>query len=850
MTRRAAKVVAAPQGDRCHHCGGRVTKANRFVTQIGDSEQVFCCAACAQVSTAIHAGGWDRFYRYAPESREWEPPAAAANDAVVFDDPEYQLDFCSNVEGGEREAVLLLDGIHCAACVWLIESALGAIDGVSHAHVNFARRSLKIRWQPEAVPLSRLVEALEHLGYRAEPYREDAARRAIERERKQLLMRMSFAGFVAANVMMAALALYAGEFFGIDPQWQTIFKWYSFLFVVVLLIYSAAPLFIGAARTLRARRLGMDVPITLGLLASFLYSAVQIDAPGNQTYFDTIVMFVFLILVGRYLELAARERIRHSTEHVFTLLPRSAHRINADASEQTIPVRAIQLGDRLRVRPGERIPSDGVVVEGASSVNEALLTGEAAPVAKSPGSVVTGGTLNGGGALAIRAERTGAQSALAGLQRMIRDALLEKSRVQAFADRFVPYFVVATLVLGLGCFAAWWWLADMTQATRIAITVLIITCPCALGLAAPMAIAVATAAGTRWGVLFKGGRALETLARVTDVVFDKTGTLTEGQLHVRTAAALVADAPALWARVHAAEKMSEHPLGRALSAFSAMSSVDAPKAVLRDFQNDAGCGIRVRFEGDDEMFIGSVRWAREYGIDIDDETQRGMTQNINRGDTIVAIFDRHRLLGWCALYDAPRTESAAVLRAIHKMNLAVTIMSGDNARAVSAAARELVGADPTLTIYPELYPAEKSDLIRRLQSERKVIAMVGDGVNDAPALARADVGIAVAGAADLSATAADVVLAGSLDRLLRALTMSKITQRVIVQNLSFSLIYNAVTVPFALLGFLSPLFAAIAMPLSSVAVIVNALRIPATLKRKLSPRPRSRINLHWKVRSA
>ncbi len=813
----------------CFHCGLALTKQNIIHANIQGKAHDFCCNGCAQVCAIIHESGLDSFYKFAPESRDWNTPEQAPEDAKLFDSLELQADFVRQFPDGTYQADLLIEGIHCPACVWLIEQALQHMDAVTFADVSLTRRRLRLRWKPDKMLLSEAILAMGRLGYQAIPYQEDLEQKANKARRQDLLFRMAFAGFVFANVMTAAVCLYGGSFFGIADEWRAVFEWYSMVLTFAGIAYSGHTFFVGAWKSIKAMKPNMDLPISIGISTSFLWSSyVTIfnpDTVEHHVYFDSVSMFVFLILVGRFLESSARETAGSTTRHLLALLPRAARLIHDNGNEELIPLRSVKQGDVLRVKPGDRVPVDGEVIDGYSEVDESIISGESRPLVKQQGSQVVGGTQNISGQLKIKATHLGHESVLSQIVELVEQAQDSKVKIQSIADKIVPWFVTIILALSAVTFLYWFYQADFATATMTAVTVLIITCPCALGLATPMAISIGAGLGGKLGVLIKRGSALEQLLHLNHIVFDKTGTLTHGQLTVVNQQVLVKNEAQLWSQVHALEQASEHPLAQAI--VSTLQPYPADKN-LSQFNNVAGRGVEGCFDGF-KLHVGSLGWLLSEGITLTDEMSKQLQLEEEQGHTLAVIFDDKELLAWVALGDELRKESSSVINALQSQGITVSLLTGDRKASAQAMAAQLNTLQP-IQVIAEVLPGEKADKIKALQTQGFHVGMVGDGVNDAPALTQADVGIAMGQATDVSAHAADVVLLGGLSKLPTAFSLSTQTMKTIKQNLALSLGYNIFVIPLAMGGMIHPLFAAIAMPISSLLVIGNALLIHKRVK--------------------
>ncbi len=822
--------MTSAQDKACFHCGLDLPAVDIITTDIQGEARQFCCSGCAQVCEIIHNSGLDTFYEHAPESRAWSTPEQAPEDAEIFDEETVQAEFVRARPDGTYQADFLIEGIHCPACVWLIENAAKQHKGVTYAEVSLTRHKLHLRWNPEDMKLSEAIQAIGRVGYCAVPYEEDLEQKANKERRQNLLFRTAFAGFVFANVMTAAVCLYGGDFFGIQPKWRAIFEWYSMVLTFAGIAYSGRTFFISAWRAIKTLKPNMDLPISIGISTSFLWSSyVTIFQPKgieSHVYFDSVSMFIFLILVGRFLESSARETAGSATRHLLGLLPRSARLILEDGDEKLIPLRVVKLGDVLRIKPGDRIPVDGEVLEGCSEVDEAIISGESRPVNKREHQQVIGGTLNISGQLKIKTTHLGRESVLSQIVALVEHAQDSKVHIQHLADRIVPWFVVTILSLASITFAFWMWRADFAFAAVAAITVLIITCPCALGLATPMAISIGAGLGGKLGILIKRGSALEQMLNLTHVVFDKTGTLTRGQLTVQHYQAVEGIEPAtLFSQIRSLERASEHPLAQAIED----KLSDSPLiSALTDFENVAGRGVQGCFENE-VLHVGSLGWALHRQVQIPTPIMQAIEAEEAKGNTIVVAFAKEQLLAWFALGDELRPEAAEVLQRLQDQGVGISMLTGDRQASADAMVRQLQLKQP-IQVLAEVLPSEKTDKIKALQNQGYQVAMVGDGVNDAPALTQADVGIAMGQATDISAHAADVVLLGGLDKLPLAFELSKQTMRTIKQNLGISLGYNLLVIPLAMAGMIHPLFAAIAMPASSLLVIGNALLIHKRVK--------------------
>lgn len=816
----------------CFHCGLPVSPLSRHETEIKGEKRAFCCAGCLTVCRMIHEAGLDEFYRRINYQEAQSPPPEMPADLDQYDLEEVQAEFVQPLSNGRKEANLLVEGIHCAACVWLIEHALGKVKGVESTQVNLAHQRVFVRWNSALVSLSAIMQTLGRLGYAAAPFNPETAEGSVQRANRALLFRMAFAGFGVLNIMWISIALYAGAFSGIDADHKRFFHWISFVIATPVLIYSGWPFFRSAWLGLFQRRLTMDLPIAIGSAVTYLYSSWITLRGSGEVYFDTVVTFLFFILVGRYLEGLSRRNASSAALRLMELQPRLATRLTADGEER-VSVRKLQAGDRLLVRPGEKIPADGKVVRGSSHVDESMLSGESHPVRKTSGCQAIAGTINIDGSLTLTVQDVGNSTVLARIVHLVEAAQGSKAEVQRIADRIVPWFVAATLGLALLTFA-YWSRQDFDMALLAAVSVLIITCPCALGLATPMAIAVGVGAGSRCGVLVRNGQALESLSKITHVVFDKTGTLTEGKMKMQEILPAGGfDSVRLLRLAAAVESHSRHPLAQAITAALKDKAKEAGATLPHcdNFRSLSGTGVIGCVEGS-HIAIGNARMMAKAKVAIPDgfrQQQQLIEQAMGVG---VFIAMDGSLAGLIHIQDSVRDYAPSLVRKLENQGIGMTLLTGDSLRAAEQLRTRLGHMDVVAGVMPD----EKENEIARLQTAGERVLMIGDGVNDAPALARADVSIAMGSGMDVSMECADIILMNSeLERIDFAFLLARKTLRTIYQNISISLLYNVILVPAAMAAMVTPVFAAVAMPFSSLLVIGNAVLI----HRRISARNRS-----------
>ncbi len=807
----------------CFHCGLPLPEQD-FSADIDGQPRHFCCFGCQSVCEAIYAAGMEGFYQRTPEGVLLEPPPPPPEDLGLYDLEEVQAEFVQG-NGQEREIHLLVEGIHCAACVWLIEHSLNKLPGVLSARVNLSAKRLLLRWDNDRIKLSEIISALARVGYSATPFDPEAAEGILKKQTRDLLFRITFAGFTMMNLLWISIALYAGADEG---EYRNLFQWVGFALATPTLFYSGWPFLKGAWTSLRTGHLGMDLPIALGATVTWAYSSWVTfhDLPDHHVYFDTVVNFIFVILIGRHLEGISKRHAVAATQRLLDLQPRVAL-VLQDGEEKTLPIRRVQTGDRVMVKPGAKIPVDGIVLEGESQVDEAMLSGESAPVSKHPGDKVSAGTVNSEGTLVIEVTGTLANTSLGRIIQLVEEAQASKAPIQCTADRIVPWFVLATLSLASLTFFIWL-RQDFELALMAATSVLIITCPCAFGLATPMAIAVASGQGARHGVLVKNGAVLETLSKVDHFVFDKTGTLTMGKMQVKQIITSAMRQDELLKTAAAAERLSEHNIGQAIVDLAQKENLDYRLLPTDSFTSQSGQGISAKVDGH-QVLIGNNAWLASNGVEEDAVLIRRAREIEEQGISAIHVAIDGKHAGLIGIADQLRPDAPALIAALREQGIGLTLLSGDRRRVAEAVAQELGGME----VIAEVLPEDKDKEVSRLQAQGKTVAMVGDGVNDAPALIRADVGIAIGSGTDVSVESADIVLmSDELEKIHLAVALSRRTLRTIRQNIMISFAYNIIMVPLAMSAMITPLIAAISMPISSLLVIGNAARIRTLFKRE------------------
>ncbi len=801
-------------GTACFHCGLAVPPGVHYAVMIDGQRQPMCCHGCQAVAEAIVAAGLIDFYRHRTtlSRRAEDLIPESLRGLELYDRPDLQKSFVRVESEHVREAALMMEGIVCAACVWLNERHVSRLPGVLEFRVNYSTHRAQVRWDDHQIRLSEILAAIAAIGYIAHPF--DPRRQEVLQkcERTTALRRLAVAGLGSMQVMMLAVGLYAGDYQGMEEWIRVFLRWICLILSTPVVVYSALPFYRAAWRDLRRRQLGMDVPVSLAIVTAFTASVWYTWQGGGEVYYDSVTMFVFFLLTGRFLEMTARHRAGQISEALVRMLPATATRLATGGEETVVPVAELVPGDRVLVRPGETVPADGSIMEGTSSVDESLLTGESLPLPRGVGESLIGGAVNVESPLVMRIEKVGSETVLSAIVRLLDRAQGEKPRLALLADRIAGWFVAGLLVVATVVFLFWWAAGNFDTAFRITLSVLVVTCPCALSLATPTAIVAATGALTRLGLLTTRGHALETLARATHVIFDKTGTLTYGRPQV----VAVEPTGGLEARrclmlVAALERGSEHPVGRALVEAAGSVTLSAT-----ELHNTPGSGVEGRIEGC-RYRVGRPEFVADLSA-----TPVAERTDFDAASTWVALGNEAGLLAWFQLADSPRSDAATAVAALRDRGLTVELLSGDRPEAVAHVAHEVAITEAIGGMSPQ----DKLERLRELQRQGRVVAMVGDGVNDAPVLAAAQVSLAMGNGTQLAHATADMILLSErLEHLARGVDMARKTLTIMRENFAWAIGYNLVALPLAAGGWLTPWMSALGMSFSSLLVVVNALRL-------------------------
>jgi Cu2+-exporting ATPase len=787
----------------CAHCGLPVP-AERVVD---GADKLFCCSGCEAVYRVIGEAGLSRYYdlRAADLERVLEPASPSAATFSELDDPEF-LRLHASDAGGGKAVDLYLEGVHCAACVWLVEKLPDLVAGVRSVRLDFGRSVASIEWDPKVTKLSAVARTLDRFGYVPHPYRSATRRSLAKGEERSMLIRMGVAGAAAGNTMLMAVALYAGA--EDDPTMAKFLRWMSLIVAVPAVAWAGQTFFRGALAGLRTRTLHMDVPVSVALITATSASVYSTVTGAGSVYFDSLSMLVFLLLVARWLQFRALRASADASELLFSLAPSRARVVDDAGAEREVAVDTLVAGQRVAIRAGESVPVDGVVDAGESRLDNALLTGESAPVEVREGDQVHAGALNVAARIVVRVTAAGENTRVGKLLAAVRAAQQRRAPIVQLADRIAVYFVAAVLALA-ALSAGLWWSHGWSVVVERFVSVLVVTCPCALGLATPLAVAHALGAAARHGIFVKGADTIEALAGISGVVFDKTGTLTEG----RVVLTRFEGPPELRQEIAAIEAHSSHPYARAVVESMPTS------LVADDVRDRAGGGVDGSVAGH-RVSIGTLRFLRELGVQVSEAWERRAAHAAATEGSPVLVARDGSVCGLMTFGDPLRRESCAAVRALEGRGLSVSILSGDHPGVVARVAKEL-GVQDALGGVP---PERKLELVDGWTSAGRNLAMVGDGVNDAAALAAARVGIAVRGGAEACLASADVFLTRpGVEPVVHLIDGARRTLRVVYRGLAISLVYNLIGASLALAGLIDPLAAAVLMPISSLTVVLSSM---------------------------
>ena len=815
-------------GAQCYHCNLTIPPETDIHSEVLGQTRVFCSPGCVAVAKSIVESGLDDFYRYRGKADTAEATTksdAADTPLTVYDHPEVQKSFVRNISEN-REASLILEGIRCSACLWLNEQHLRKLDGIIDVQIDANSHQARVTWAPDRLKLSTILAAVADIGFVAHPFDPTRREQLLQEQKHRSIERLIFAGFLMMPVVSFQIASYwigGPDETGTYPLFESLGRWFMLAVVTIVMAYSGQDFFRGAWRDLKHKQLGMDVPVVLGLSTAWVGSAVATVVGHGEVYFDSIVMFVFFVLLARTWELRGRMKSADALDATLKILPRTAQRVLPGGGVEQVSVLDLNIGDTLRLLPGENVPVDGRLLSEVSTFDESLLTGEAVPVVRHHGDTVLGGACNVDQPIEIEVTRSSGSSTMMEIHQMIARGLNDRPRYAQIADRIAPWFVGAVLVIALATLGFWLWY-DSTRALPSLIAVLIVTCPCALALATPVALSISAGRFARLNVLPMRMTALEPLSKATTVAFDKTGTLTKGRpvLAAQFQTGKMRDAEALSIATQL-EAKSEHPFAHALKSAAANRHLDV--CATAHTRNFPGQGVEAELNGA-KWRLGGERFALADRDRLSHEGEIWRDAQLLKGRSVVTLSNGKSAVSLFAFEDELRhhvRDSLVKLRQSGIENIA--ILSGDNPESVLILAKK-IGIE---TAIGGLKPNDKLAWVQKQQSKGERVVMIGDGINDAPVLTAADAAVSFSGATELARQSSDFVILGSdFTSLTDVFNLSTATGRIIKQNLLWAAGYNLLAVPAAALGFVPPWAAAIGMSVSSLLVVSNAMRLRAT----------------------
>ncbi|MBC3766942.1 heavy metal translocating P-type ATPase [Neptunicella marina] len=786
--------------DICYHCEQSHDEGMRYSAFILNEERSMCCPGCQSVARAIVDGGMQDYYRFRTEAALTAPEQLedALSQLDIFDDSDFQQEFIHH-SGNENQIQLTIEGISCAACGWLIERQLSRLNGVNKVGVNVAARRATINWQADQLKLSQLLATFEKIGYHAQPFQADQHEASYQKENKTYLKKLGLAGLMTMQIMMLALGLYFSLFGDIDPQIKSYFHAISMLLCIPVVLYAGSGFYKSAFNALRLGTVNMDVPISIAVWAAFIASSYATIVNRDQVYFESVSMFIFLLLISRYLEHRSRHKASLVSASIMKHMPSSATLLNEQGQFTTVLAKKLNNGDRILIKAGEMIPVDGVIIDGTTQIDESMLTGEFEPVTKTINDNVYGGSTNHQGVLTVVVTNTLNTSLINQIVMMQESALADKPQISQMADRLSRYFVSAVLVVA-GLTYWYWQQYDAEHALFIAIAVLVATCPCALGLATPTALTSAMATLNRAGVLIKRADVLEKLNQIDTIAWDKTGTLTEGRFSIQAVYCFSPNYTENQVTKIAAslEQHSEHPIASAFESDEYFT--------VNQFKTLSGLGVSGMI--DQQLYrLGSAAFCE---INVPAKANKARVF-LTCDNVLIAAFE---------IEDQLRVDAKTSINQLKPIES--VLLSGDRQDHVSQIAKQL-NIDSWIA---ECSPKQKLDTIKSQQQQGHHILMVGDGINDSPVMAVADVSVAVGSGTDLAKSSADVILLNTQLALLPYLIkIARLSKSKIRQNIAWALAYNLIVLPLAVCGLLTPWIAVIGMSASSLIVVGNSARL-------------------------
>jgi Cu+-exporting ATPase len=779
-----------------------------MITEKNDPSLYFCCNGCQGVYHLLKDDGLDSFYEKMG-SETIAPPLKVGEDSSNFDMESFAKRYITTNSEGFSEVNLMIEGIHCAACIWLNEKVLADTDGILEASINFTNNKAKIVWDEDTVKLSEIINKIRSIGYNAYPYSRSESEKKATRNKRDYFLRMSIAVFASMNIMMIGVAKYAGFFSGMKEETLQLVHIAEFIFATPVLFYSGWIFFRGAYYGLKNRIVNMDFLVSSGATLTYIYSLYVLFGGGGHSYFDSVAMIITFVLVGKYLEVIGKKSAVDTMDKIKSQVPLEATIIE-DGVKKVVLLDSIAVGDIVEVKMGEKASVDGELISSVAIFDESSMSGESLPVEKRAGDKIYSGTINSGQVIRYRATKNYANSTLNSIVTLLEDSLASKPKIEESANEISKYFSITILLLAVATFVGWYlYGAGFEKALIVSISVIVIACPCALALATPIASLIGISWGAKRGILFKEAKFIETFAQADIVVFDKTGTLTEGNLTIKKQSNEIE--MRYLAPLYSLVDSSTHPVSRAIKFYLAERYDNITEIELEEIEQIHAQGVVATYQNS-TLLGGNSKLLSSNGIDFNLNTPYTLYHFVVDSEVIVSF----------ELEDSIKEGAKETIEYLTQTDTKVVMATGDNQAVATRVAKE-IGID---NFKSEMTPIDKADYIDSLKEQGRVVVMVGDGVNDALALSKADVAIAMGKGADVALAISDVVILNdSLRGIKDSFVISRRTYKFIKQNLGLSLVYNLITIPVAIAGFVIPLVAALSMSLSSLIVVGNSMRI-------------------------
>ena len=792
----------------CTHCNLEFDKSVMIIEKDREDEEIFfCCKGCQGVYHLLQSEGLDSFYDKLGDTT-LQPAVDYHDDLHKFDLEGFYNKYVKTTKDGFCEINLIIEGIHCSACVWLNEKVLHKTDGIVEASINYSNNKAKVVWDNDVITLSKIIETIRSIGYNAYPYDASLQEERANKTKKDYYSRILMGVFGTMNIMWIAIAQYAGYFTGMERRFKDILNVAEFLLATPVLFYSGWIFFRGAYYGFKNRVINMDTLVSAGALSAYIYSIYAMITQTGEVYFDSVVMIITFVLVGKYLEVLSKKHAVDTLDSIMGSMPTEVT-IITENEKSLVSIENVQVGDIIELKAGEKVVIDGVVTSGDGSFDESSLSGESIPIYKQEDDEIRSGSICLDAVIRYRATHDANNSLLSSIVSLLEDAITKKPSIEKLADKVSGYFSFVIFSLAILTFIGWYlYSGEFEHSLIVAISVIVIACPCALGLATPMATLVGISISAKRGLLFKEASFLETMAKSNLLALDKTGTITEGKPSVINASIKDGFEPSLLLSL---VETSNHPVSKGVAKYIKESYTDTQKVPLEDMKTIEAKGIEASYKSR-KLLGGNVDLMRKYDIEIDISTQY----------TIFIFAIDNQVVATFELKDTLREDIKESISLIKDMGIEVVMLTGDHQKSADSVADE-VGIDK---VYAKLLPDEKAKLIEDFQKDGKITVMVGDGINDAIALAKSNIAIAMGNGADVAIDISDVVLLNEKPMsIYEAYKISRRTFRAVKENLGLSLLYNSVAIPLAISGFVNPLVAALSMSLSSLVVVGNSMRI-------------------------